>query len=62
MSEEEAPVDDAKCITPEVLEENRRWIKLMNEASEQRRKNRDSSLYRNSSNKKLITPRFLDNY
>lgn len=59
MSEEDVSHDEIHNITPETLEANQRWIKLMNEESERHRKTRDPRLYRESSTKKLITPNFL---
>lgn len=42
------------------LADNKRWLKLMSEQSEQNRKSRDPRLYRQSSQTDLIRPQLPD--
>jgi len=53
---EDKPSENSDVTKTDILEANRYWLALVNAQSESHRKSRDPRLYRQASQRKLITP------
>lgn len=56
MNDESSP-NHKQTVTAEILEDNHRWLRLMNTQSEIHREELNPRLYRNKAKQKLITPK-----